>query len=119
MQKYIINVTSPGVADTVYAKQGDTERVIQLTLTRGGAPYIPPSGTTFVVFYATAAGEGNYSDGLTLTDNLLTVPLIEQMLDAPGGGAMCVVMFDADGGQLGTWNLQVDVERVPGLGSEG
>lgn len=119
MQQFIIDVDTPAALGIVHAKQGDTDRAIQLILTRAGAPYIPPNGSAASVFYKTAGGEGNYSDGLTLTDNVLTVPLIEQMLDAPGCGAMCVVIFNAAGGQLGTWNLRVDVECVPGLDSGG
>lgn len=119
MQNFVIDIDRPGVPGVVHAKEGDTNRSVSMTLYRSGEAYTPPADTTFAVFYATAAGEGNYTEGPTLAGNVLTIPLIAQMLDAPGGGAMCVIMFGADGLQLGMWNLQLEVERVPGRNSTG
>ena len=115
MQKFEVDIQKPGAPLIVHAKQGDTVRKMQVALYDGGIPYIPPGGTVAIVYYKGASGEGNYSANIRIDSNVLTIPLITQMLANAGGGAMCVVLQDADKGQLGTWNMQLVVEGVPGL----
>lgn len=118
MQKFDIDIQNPGAPLIVHAKQGDTVRKMQIALYDGGVPYIPPGGTVAIVYYKGTSGEGNYSANIRIDSNVLTIPLITQMLANAGGGAMCVVLQDVDKGQLGTWNMQLQVEDVPGLNSK-
>lgn len=118
MQKFEVDIQKPGAPLIVHAKQGDTVRKMQVALYDGGVPYIPPGRTVAIVYYKGASGEGNYSANIRIDSNVLTIPLITQMLANAGGGAMCVVLQDADKGQLGTWNMQLVVEGVPGLDSQ-
>ncbi len=118
MQKFNIDIQKPSVPLIIYAKQGDTVRKIQISLYDGSIPYVPPNGTAAIIYYKGPGGEGNYSANISIEGNVLTIPLITQMLTNAGGGVMCLVLHDADKGQLGTWNMQLQVEDVPGLNSQ-
>lgn len=114
MQCFELDLNQPGGPQLVHAKQGDVGRIVRLLLYEGGVPYAPADGAFCIAYYKTSAGSGNYSENILIENNAVTLPLPVQMLGKAGGGALCLVLYDTDGGQLGWWNLLVEVEEVPG-----
>lgn len=122
MQTIYLDISNKGVVPTIYAKQGDVGRRFRAILTDSGAPYFPPSGSAFSVWYNGKSGEGNYTDigtesAVSVSGNKITVELITQMLTNPGEGIVCLVLSAADGDEIGIWNINYCVEPRPGMNS--
>jgi hypothetical protein len=123
MQTIYIDVSNKGVIPTIYAKQGDVGRKVEVILTSSSLPYEPEAGSAFSAWFSGASGVGNYTDigdhsAFSVSGNKVTVELITQMLQNPGDGFLCLVLNSADGNQLGMWNIPYICEAVPGAGSE-
>lgn len=123
MQTIYLDISNKGVIPTIYAKQGDVGRKIEVVLTDSGLPYIPVSGSAFSAWYSGASGMGNYTDiggksAFSVSGNKVTVELITQMLQAGGDGIFCLVLNNANGDQIGLWNIPYLCENVPGSESE-
>lgn len=123
MQTIYLDISNKGVIPTIYAKQGDVGRKFQVVLTDEGVPYYPTAGSAFSVWYSGASGEGNYTNigdksAFSLTGNKVTVEMVSQMLLNDGDGFLALVLNDADGNQISTWNIPYICEFVPGADSE-
>jgi len=123
MQTFNLDLTIKNVQPRLLVKQGDVGRKIRAVITDAGADYPIPKNAALSVWYSGASGAGNYSmigdaSAFSIDGNKVTVELITQMLTNAGSGELCLVINNADGSQLGTWNIPYIVERVPGAGSE-
>ena len=104
------------------AKQSDVGRKFLARITDNGADWPVPADAVVSVWYSGTAGQGNYTHigslpAAQISGNTLTVELIAQMLAAPGGGMLCLMLNGENGRQLGLWNLHYWVEPVPGADS--
>lgn len=123
MQTIYLDVSNKGVTPRIYAKQSDVGRNFVAVMTDGGVPFEIPEDALISIWYEGASGSGNYTDignesAISVSKNLISVELIHQMLAVPGCGEITIVVNSADGKQIGFWNIQYDVERVAGWGSE-
>ena len=123
MQVFNLDTVRKELVPILYTKQMNIGTKILVKITENGVPYRIENGTTFSVWYSGASGDGNYDkigdkSAFSLDDNYVFVELIYQMLQNPGNGNMCIIMKDADGNQIGLWNIPYDVEAVPGANSE-
>ena len=123
MQTIYLDISNKGVVPTIYAKQGDVGRKFLVVLTDSGIPYVPPAGSVFSVWYDGASGEGNYTDvgsssAVIVNANTVKVELITQMLQNEGEGKLCLVLNNANGDQISSWNISYICEAVPGHESE-
>ena len=122
MQTIYLDLAQKNALQHIYAKQGDVGRCFKAVILDNGEPYSIERGTVFTVWYNGTSGEGNYSSvgeksAITFAENVLQVELISQMLASHGGGTLCIEMHNADGTQIGLWNLLYFCEAVPGMGS--
>lgn len=122
MQTIKLHIFEISVTPTLFAKQGDVGRKFKAVITDGTEGYTIPADAVLSVWFSGASGEGNYSSigdrsAFTVSGNTVEVELITQMLKNKGQGALCLVMNNADGSQIGTWNIPYEVEAVPGMGS--
>jgi lysophospholipase L1-like esterase len=123
MQTIYLDISNKGVTPRIYAKQSDVGRKFVAVMTDGGVPFEIPKDALISIWYEGASGSGNYTDignesAISVSKNLISVELIHQMLAVPGYGEITIVVNSADGKQIGFWNIQYDVERVAGWGSE-
>ena len=122
-----INLDISCCADTpqpmLQTKQGDVGRKFKAVITDNGQTYSIPAGTGVSLWYSGTSGEGHYThigskSAASVSGNTVTVELIAQMLAAPGGGTLCLVLSSKNGEQLGLWNIHYWVEAIPGADSE-
>lgn len=125
MQTINLDISCCGDAPqpVLQAKQGDVGRKFKAVITDNGQSYAIPAGTGVSLWYSGTSGEGNYTQigdksAVSVSGNAITVELIAQMLTAPGGGTLCLVLGSRTGEQLGLWNIHYWVEAVPGADSE-
>ena len=129
MQTFNIDISRKNGPLVLYAKQGDSlSRFFKIAFFQDGAPWEPPAGALFSVrFGAPGMPSGWYDtikepDGGThsafsLKDNVLTVELAYEAVSKAGTNTLAVLVLDANGYQLGAWNLHLDVELTPGENS--
>lgn len=123
MQTIHLDISNKSVVPTVYAKQNDVGRKFEVVFTNSGLPYNPPDSSVFSVWYSGKSGEGNYTDigdrsAFSINGNKVAVELITQMLTNDGTGVLCLVLNEANGNQIGSWNIPYLCEIVPGAESE-
>ena len=129
MQTFNIDISRKNAPLVLYAKQGDSlSRFFKIVFLQDGVPWEPPAGALFSVrFGAPSMPDGWYDtikeqDGSThsafsLKDNALTVELAYEAVSMAGTNTLAVLVLDANGYQLGAWNLHLDVELTPGENS--
>ncbi len=122
MQTIDLDICKPDVAVIVFAKQGDVGRKFRVRIFDGATPYNIPEKALISMWYSGTSGMGNYTSigdrsAFAVTDNIVTVEFITQMLVNKGGGSLCLVLHSPEGGQLGMWNIPYVVEAVPGIDS--
>lgn len=123
MQTIYLDISNRGVTPRIYAKQSDVGRKFVAVMTDGGVPFEIPKDALISIWYEGASGSGNYTDignesAVSVSKNRISVELIQQMLSDPGCGVITIVINSENGEQIGLWNIQYDVERVAGWGSE-
>ena len=123
MQTFNLDLSAKRVIPLLYAKQRNVGTKILIKLTDNEEKYTVPDGVTWSVWYSGSGSEGNYDEidgrpAVEVEGSTATVELIYLMLDNPGGGEMCLVMNNANGTQLGLWNIPYWVEAIPGADSE-
>lgn len=124
MQTIYLDVSNKGVVPIIYAKQGDVGRKFNIFLTEGNVKRPVLESDYLSVWYDGASGSGNYSDingksAFNVAGNVVTVEMITQMLSTPGHGEMSILLNDAEGNQIGSWNIPYICEKTPGFESEG
>lgn len=127
MQKFNIELDAPSTPLVLYSMQGDSQsRFFQMTITQGGTPWIPPTGAIWTVRFGatnmpagwydtiTEVG-GNTHTAVTFLGNTATVEIAEQAVSSPGKNVLCVLVTDATGYQIASWEFQLLVTAVPGM----
>lgn len=117
-----LDISRKGIMPVIHAKQGEVGRKFKVVVTDAGVPYVIPDDALLSVWYSGNTDEGNYSSiedrsAFTVEDNNITVELVSQMLQKPGGGNLCLTVSGADGTEISTWNIPYYVEFKPGAGS--
>lgn len=121
----IIDLQHPGLGPIplIHAKPDDTARKLQLTLTSGGAAWTPPSGTTAAVRFRKPDNTSGIYDTMpdgtkayNITDNVVTVAIVPDMLSCSGDVTMDVLLVSASA-TLATFNITVRVQAAPALGN--
>lgn len=115
-----VDLLHPG-SGTVKAMQHDGyTRAVDISLLCGGEPWQPPEGITIAVGYEKPdQTRGLYdmlpdgSSAVTLSGNVATVILAQQMLSVPGIVRACVVFSDPQQNRLSTFPFRVQVEVNP------
>lgn len=123
MQIIQLDISQKGEIPAIEAKQDDVGRKFQVQILESDVPYMIPSNAVISLWYSGTSGEGNYTEiegesPFLVSGNTVTIELIRQMLQLPGGGMLCLVINDENGGQVGLWNIPYHVEKIPGTGSE-
>ena len=123
MQTFDLDISVKRVIPLLYVKQRDVGTKILINITNNGDTYAVPANASLSVWYSGTSGEGNYTtigdkSAFVVKGNTVTVELIMQMLNNPGGGKMCLLLNSADGSQLGLWDIPYFVEAIPGADSE-
>ena len=123
MQTFNLDISVKRVIPLLYVKQRDVGTKILINITNNGDTYAVPANASLSVWYSGTSGEGNYTtigdkSAFVVKGNTVTVELIMQMLNNPGGGKMCLVLNSADGSQLGLWDIPYFVEAIPGADSD-
>lgn len=127
MQKFNIELDAPSTPLVLYSMQGDSlSRFFQMTITQGGAAWTPPTGSIWTVRFGapnmpagwydtiTEVG-GNTHTAVTFVGNTATVEIAEQAVSSPGKNVLCVLVTDATGYQIASWEFQLLVTAVPGM----
>lgn len=122
MQTINLDISLKMPIQKIYAKQKDIGRTFEAKIFDGGIPQIVDENQ-FSVWYSGKSGDGNYStinneSAFSVFENVVTVELIAQMLNVPGDHELCLIMSNADGNQIGLWNIPYYVEAIPGADSE-
>lgn len=127
MQNFSVDISTSHIPQALYVKQGDSlSRFFALTIADNGSPWEPPENAAYTIRFSTSAGTGWYDTiqlvggttrpAVSAAGNVLTCEVAEQA--TLGNGQLCVMVNDATGYQLGTWNLNIIVEVVPGANSQ-
>lgn len=127
MQNFSVDISTSHIPQVLYVKQGDSlSRFFALTVADNGSPWEPPENAAYTIRFATSAGTGWYDTiqlvggttrpAVSAAGNVLTCEVAEQA--TLGNGQLCVMVNDATGYQLGTWNLNIIAEVVPGANSQ-
>lgn len=123
-----LDMQQPGTRQLIYAKQGDTERKLEISLYNGGSAFnVQATGYTRLICFCKPDGTGGVydkmpdnSDATTVTDNLVTAKLHPQMFTCAGSVLCELRMTTSAGVQLGTWSwiIQVEPTVTSGITSE-
>ena len=127
MQNFNVDISTSHIPQAIYVKQGDSlSRFFALTIADNGSPWEPPENAAYTIRFSTSAGTGWYDTiqlvggttrpAVSAAGNVLTCEVAEQA--TLGNGQLCVMVNDATGYQLGTWNLNIIAEVVPGANSQ-
>lgn len=124
MQTIKLDIAQKNNVPLLYVKQRDVGHTFQIELYENGTPYAVDENNGFSVWYSGASGDGNYTEvgdetAVFAERNVITVQMIMQMINEPGGHEMCVVMYGQDNEQKGFWNIPYYVEAIPGADSDG
>lgn len=107
----------PGLVEVAIADRDS--RAVSCRLLENGVPWLIPEGAAIRVAYRLPDGtEGLYDtiDGSPageIAGNIVTVRLIDQLMDRPGMGEISVLILGPDGGQLATWPVRVRASGNP------
>ena len=127
MQNFSVDISTSHIQQVLYVKQGDSlSRFFALTVADNGSPWEPPENAVYTIRFSTSAGSGWYDTiqlvggttrpAVSAAGNVLTCEVAEQA--TMGNGQLCVMVNDSTGFQLGTWNLNIVAEVVPGANSQ-
>ena len=117
-----LNVQLPNYSTVIYAVQGDVmSREISATLLDGSSPFEPPWGADGVIRYRKPDGtvgmydtmEDGTTPAVTVTGNVATILLAEQMLTVAGEVLAQLSFYSADSERLSTFTFKVVVEENP------
>ena len=119
------DLTQQDITPKISAKQGDTARVVEVTLYNGGESWPVPDGAVPVIRYRKPDGTSGMYDTLpdgatpaaTAEANLLTVNLAPQMLTSPGA-VQCDVALVNGTEVLATFDFWLVVEPSPAEGTD-
>lgn len=119
MQTVYLDISRPSIVAPIYAKQDDVGRVFSIRVTENGAPFDISETDAVTVWYEGASGSGNYAeignrDAVRVEDGFVIVEMIPQMVSVPGEGKLCITINNANGNQIGLWNIPYIVEGKPG-----
>lgn len=115
MQNSTLDLSFKNIPPLFYAMQGDTDRQVQVSLFDGGVLY-DASSDAVSVWYSGPGGDGNFSEGISIERNVLTITLNGNVTAVPGNYALAV-MLSRSNGKVSTWNMILKVGVVPGYGS--
>lgn len=115
MQKSTLDLSFKNIPPLFYAMQGDTDRQVQVALFDNGVLY-DASSDAVSVWYSGPGGDGNFSEGISIEKNVLTITLSGNVTAVPGNYALAV-MLSRSNGKVSTWNMILKVGVVPGYGS--
>lgn len=124
MQTIRLDISQKNNVPLIYVKQRDVGHKFVIELYENGKIYTVDENYTCAVWYSGESGEGNYTHigekvACEIEGNKITVEMIVQMLNEPGGHEMCVVVYDPYNKQKGFWNIPYFVEAIPGADSKG
>lgn len=126
MQQFNIELDAPSTPLVLYAMQADSlSRFFQMTITQGGTPWTPPTGTIWTVRFGAPNMPSGWYDtieevggsthpAVVVSDNVAVVEIAEQAVSMAGQNILCVLVTDATGYQIASWQFQLLVTAVPG-----
>lgn len=105
------------------AVQGDTARVLELTLYAGSEPWTVPEGASAYLRFRKPDGTGGYydtlpdgTDAIRVEGNRVICALAPQVLTVPGEvEAQAVLLWTA--GELATFTIRIKVQYDPSVGT--
>lgn len=127
MQSFNVDISAPATPMVLFTMQADSmSRFFSVTIVDNGAPWQAPEGAAWTVrfgapgmpagWYDTIEEPGGGSHAAIVIDgNTATVEIAEQAISTPGKNILCVLINDAQGYQLASWQFQLSVQPVPGL----
>ena len=95
----------------VPAKQGDTGRVIQATVTDKGTAFDMTGATAIARIHKPDGTNCLYDEGITVEGNVVTVPLVDQALTAHGRAKGEINLYTSDADRITTFDFWIDIEK--------
>ncbi len=95
----------------VPAKQGDTGRVIQATVTDKGTAFDMTGATAIARIHKPDGTNCLYDEGITIEGNVVTVPLVDQALTAHGRAKGEINLYTSDADRITTFDFWIDIEK--------
>lgn len=126
MQNFNLDISQPRGPLVLYASQGDSlSRFFAVTVTDNGAAYEAPSGAIYTVRFGAPGMPAGWYDTITevggatrpavvANENTFTVEIAEQAVGKPGKNKLVLIISDAVGYTLATWDFELQVAAVPG-----
>ena len=126
MQQFNIDISQPRGPLVLYVSQGDAmSRFFSVTVTDNGAAYTPPDGAVYTVRFGAPGMPAGWYDTITevgggthpavvVDENTYTVEIAEQAVSKPGQNALVLIVSDATGYTLASWEFALRVAAVPG-----
>ncbi len=95
----------------VPAKQGDTGRVVQATVTDKGTAFDMTGATAIARIHKPDGTNCLYDEGITIEGNVVTVPLVDQALTAHGRAKGEINLYTSDADRITTFDFWIDIEK--------
>lgn len=113
-QNYILDtIPFQSAVPVVHVSQyDDGSRTLKFALVEGGSQY-DMTGVTRAKINGKKPDSNAFSYDMTITDNVVSIDVTEQMTAVEGRVIAEVVLFDSNDGVLGTANFIIEVEKSP------
>ena len=95
----------------VPAKQGDTGRVIQATVTDKGVSFDMTGATAIARIHKPDGTNCLYDEGVTVEGNTVVVPLVDQALTAHGRARGEINLYTSAADRITTFDFWIDIEK--------
>lgn len=116
MQTIHLDISSKGVAPTIYAKQGDVGRQFAVVISDGSVLYNIPENASVTVFYQTLKNDNAGSfESVVFDGSRIVVTMSQEITGTHGDGILCLTISHENGEEISTWNIPYNIEIKPGV----
>lgn len=109
IKEITVDLAGEMLFEYITAVQGDTARVVKITILSDSRPYSPPEGARAVIRCRKPDGNPVFNDATINEDGTITAPLTAQMLAAAGNCRCEVTLYGVDEEVLTTVSFIVKV----------
>ena len=93
------------------AKQGDTGRYVQATVTDKGVPFTPDGATAVARIRKPDGTACVYDEGISISGGVVIFPLVDQALTAAGRARGEISLYTSAADRITTFDFWVDIEK--------
>lgn len=95
----------------VPAKQGDTGRIVQATITDKGVPFALGGAIAVARIRKPDNTVCVYDEGISVSGNVITIPLVAQVLTAAGRARGEISLYTSAADRITTFDFWLDIEK--------